>query len=83
MYTISMYLIKQPLFTKDKSVTLHWRNVQYTLLKEGSNEQIMRETEITSYVRIQGEEYSSPPVIFPLRMHYLSLTIASLHATSD
>ena len=41
------------------------------------------ETEITSYVMIQGEEYSSPPVIFPLRIHYLSLTIASLHTTSD
>lgn len=58
MYTISMYLMKQPLFTKDKSVTLHWRNMQYTLLKEGSHEQIMRENEITTYVRIQGE-YSS------------------------
>ena len=53
-----MYLMKQPLFTKDKSVTLHWRNMQYTLLKEGSHEQIMRENEITTYVRIQGE-YSS------------------------
>ena len=76
-------LNKTTIFTKDKSITLHWRNMQYTLLKEGSNEQIMRETEITSYVRIQGEEYSSPPVIFPLRMHYLSLSIASLHTTSD
>ena len=59
------------------------KNINNNGINRKVYEQIMRETEITSYVMIQGEEYSSPPVIFPLRIHYLSLTIASLHTTSD